>query len=119
MSKDSDSKSIREFIDTARFEGDRGVENLAMVIERLVGSPGIKQLQFNNGCYVTSITEFLADNPGCITAMLEWMEENYESEIEEGEDSEDHGWGSNEGEEGEDEEDPNDMDVARDRVDED
>lgn len=72
-----DLMSVREFLDTARFEGEAGVENLAYLIQRLSGPPAIRQLQFRNGCHVTSITEFLADNPGCVEAMLDWIQDNY------------------------------------------
>lgn len=88
MSKPDCTKTIREFIDTSRWEGEKATENFAYLCERLVGRPGIQQLAFNNGCYVSGILEFMEDNPGLVQAMVEWVEENYESEIEEKEEEE-------------------------------
>lgn len=78
-------KTTRQFIDTARWEGDRGTENFAFLIERLVGDPAIRQLQFNNGAHVSSILEFMADNPGLVEVMVEWVEDNYADQIEDDE----------------------------------
>lgn len=88
--KTDDQKTITEFINSTRREGDKASENFAYLVERLVGSPAIKQLQFNNGCYVSSILEFMGDNPGLVEAMVGWVQENYESEIQE-DDAEEEG----------------------------
>lgn len=48
-----------------------------------MGPPPIKQLQFNNGAYVSSITDFMEDNPGVVEVMVDWIKDNYSSEIEE------------------------------------
>ena len=52
-------------------------EQLAAFIEERVRIAEIKQLQFRNGAWVTSITEFLDDNPGAIEAITNWINENY------------------------------------------
>lgn len=75
-------KTIQEFIDSARWSGTKGPENFAYLVERLTGNPAIKQLQFDNGAYVSSILEFMEDNPGLVDAMVEWIVDNYEEEIE-------------------------------------
>lgn len=54
-------------------EGRRGVENLAKVCETL----GYKDPQLfgtlSNGASIGSVINFLEDNSGAITAMLEWI----------------------------------------------
>ena len=48
--------------------------DLAAVVEQL-GYRG-NQLQFSNGAFVTSITDFFDDNPGALGAVQEWILEN-------------------------------------------
>ena len=59
----------------------RDSETLAALCEKL-GYQGM-QLQYNNGAFVTSITEFLDDNPGAIEAIVEFMMMHHASESEE------------------------------------
>jgi hypothetical protein len=55
-------------------EGSQAVENFAKICEKL-GYKG-RQLLFSNGAAVTSITDFLEDNPGCLETMYTWIAEN-------------------------------------------
>lgn len=61
----------------------RNSEGLAALCEKLGYGKDIKQLQFNNGVYVSSITDFLDDNPGAIEALVEFMMDHHASESEE------------------------------------
>lgn len=65
----------------SHLEGEKAVENLAEICSRLK-KPYFKQLQFKNGYYVTGLTEFLEDNPGCMKAIFNWIKENYQEEID-------------------------------------
>ena len=57
-------------------EGDTGLDNLNKLCQEL-GSSG------HTFKYGTPLEAFLSDNPGACEALLEWIEENYESELEE------------------------------------
>ena len=61
-------------ISRLRTEGEPAVEILADLVEKL-GYKG-RQLQFRNGAYVDSLTDFLADNPGCMEAIYTWISDN-------------------------------------------
>lgn len=61
----------------------RNSEGLAALCEKLGYGKDIKQLQFNSGAYVSSITDFLDDNPGAIEALVEFMMQHHSSEHEE------------------------------------
>lgn len=51
--------------------------DLCKLIAERVGQPRIQQLQYTNGAFVTSMTEFLDDNPGAIEALEEFINEYY------------------------------------------
>ena len=61
-------------LEVLRNEGSQGVENLAKICEA-IGYQG-KQLQMSNGSFVTSITEFLEDNPDAVRALFEFISDN-------------------------------------------
>ena len=73
--------------------------DLAAVVEQL-GYRG-NQLQFSNGAFVTSITDFFDDNPGALGAVQEWILENgctrsgepLEDSDEDCDDEDDDDWG--------------------------
>lgn len=59
-------------------------EQLAAFIEERVGVAEIKQLQYNNGSYVTSILEYIDDNPCLIEHIVQYINsQNPETEEEE------------------------------------
>lgn len=45
------------------------------------------QLQCNNGAFVSSLLNFLDDNPGAMEALRDWVLENYDLEEENEDDS--------------------------------
>lgn len=66
-----------------RTEGSIGVKNLAFVT-RMLGYKDISYLgQFSPDGSYGDIIEFLEDNPGAISALYEWIEENMNSDWEE------------------------------------
>lgn len=69
MSEEKDfGDMFDDYVSTMRFEGERGVENLEKVCTTL----GYPETGYRYG---SPIESFLADNPGCIEAMLEWISE--------------------------------------------
>lgn len=58
------------------FEGDSGVRNLCKLLKGTLGYEDRFMPSFSDGSSVGSLTAFLADNPGAIFAMMEWIEEN-------------------------------------------
>lgn len=54
----------------------RNSEDLCKLAEDLGYGGFPHQLQNNNGAYVSSLTNFLNDNPGAIEALVEWALEN-------------------------------------------
>lgn len=66
-----------------RTEGTTGVRNLALVT-RMLGYKDTGYMgQFSpNGSY-GDIVEFLEDNPGAISALYEWIEDNMNADWEE------------------------------------
>lgn len=60
-----------------RTEGSRGIDDLCYVSELLGYRGSFPQLICNNGAAVSSLLNFLEDNPGCIEAMYDWMQDNY------------------------------------------
>ena len=58
-----------------RYEGRKGIENLAKIVRAL----GYKDPQFygliGNGAALGDIFEFLEDNPGAIEAIVKWVGE--------------------------------------------
>lgn len=71
---------MEQYMDTKKFysfEGERGVKQLSELFEDL----GYKEESF---LYGDPISLFLADNYGCIEAMLEWVTDNYTPEQLEG-----------------------------------
>lgn len=61
-------------------EGSRAIASFAALCER-IGYKG-NQLTLNNGSHVTSITDFLEDNPGCVEVIFDWITDNYTDEDE-------------------------------------
>lgn len=66
-----------ESIQSLPTEGPRAVEALAKLCEKL-GYKG-NQLLLPNGAAVTSITDFMEDNPGAVEALLTWIADNAEA----------------------------------------
>lgn len=63
-----------------RFEGEKGVENLAKVVNALGYKHWQQYGQLRGGACVGDILEFLGDNPGAIEAMVEWIKERHSPE---------------------------------------
>lgn len=66
-----------------RSDGNRGFQDLCHLVEELGYRNFPQQLQNNNGTFVSSLTNFLEDNPGAIQSIYDWIEENYEEELSE------------------------------------
>ena len=62
-----------DFLKMHRFEGETGVRNLEVLV---------KDLGYKGDCYAYGdpISSFLADNPGCIEAIIEWITDNLTDE---------------------------------------
>lgn len=80
--EEKEEESLREIVETylkendhiPSFEATRGVENLEFVVQGL----GYEE----DGCkYGDPISNFLADNPGCVEGIFEWIYRYYENEI--------------------------------------
>lgn len=54
----------------------RDTEDLCLALERGGASKGMRQLQFSNGAYVSTLLAYLRDNPGLIETMVEWIQDN-------------------------------------------
>jgi len=65
----------------------RRSDDLCKLVEGLGYNTEPRQLQCNNGAYVSSLLHFFDDNPGAMEALQEWVLEN--SDLEEGEEEED------------------------------
>ena len=65
-----------------RSEGEEGVRNLARLCSALGYSDPMHFGQFDGACY-GDLINFLEDNSGAVEALLDWIQENYESELEE------------------------------------
>ena len=84
------SITIKEIQDL-RTTGRRGVEDLAKLAEALNYGQGFGQMQLNNSCYVSSLTDMLEDNPGMIEAIYNFVidnERHYDAIVEEEEEEE-------------------------------
>lgn len=64
-----------------RFEGEKGVENLARLSRILGYRDPMNQLYFADGCIGDFLT-FLADNPGAQEAIVDWIANHTDSEYE-------------------------------------
>ena len=58
-----------------RFEGERGVRNLAILANRLGYKDHQYFGQFQGGCY-GDLIHFLEDNSGAIEAIIDWVRDN-------------------------------------------
>ena len=66
------------------------VQNLCALSEELGYRGSYQQLMLPNGSAVSSLLNFLEDNPGCMDAMMNWIQDNYEEDLKDSEeDSED------------------------------
>ena len=65
----------------------RRSEDLCLLVEELGYRQDPKQLQNNNGAYVSSLLHFFDDNPGAVDALREWIADNYSEEDEESDES--------------------------------
>lgn len=65
-----------------RSEGEEGIKNLARLCSGLGYTDEMHFGLFEGGCCYGDLINFLENNPGAVEAMLEWIEENYESELE-------------------------------------
>ena len=54
----------------------RGSEDLCVLVEKLDYRQDPKQLQNNNGSFVSSLLHFFDDNPGALEALQEWIADN-------------------------------------------
>ncbi len=59
------------------------VPELCRMAEELGYNEEPRQLQHNNGAYVSSLCHFLEDNPGAMEVLVEWARDNYAEEDEE------------------------------------
>ncbi len=66
----------------------RRSEDLCRLVEELDYRHDPKQLQNNNGSYVSSLLHFFDDNPGAMEAVQEWIADNHAEEYEEEEEEE-------------------------------
>ena len=71
-----------------RTEGSGAIEDLCEISEHLGYRGSFQQLICNNGSAVSSLLNFLEDNPGCVEAIHDWISYNYSDELSEVEDSE-------------------------------
>lgn len=69
-------------LDNFRTDGERATADLAKMAEALGYGGFPQQLQFNNGCFVSSILNFFEDNPGAVEALHDWVRENYAQDLE-------------------------------------
>lgn len=51
-------------------------KELCLQLEQAGADKGFKQLQFDNGAYVSTLIEYLDNNPGLVETMANWIEEN-------------------------------------------
>ena len=76
----------RKEIERLSTEGSKGLQDLAKMANALgYGESVCAQLQLDNGCFVSDITNMLEDNPGMIEALYEFIldhESSYEIEEE-------------------------------------
>ena len=63
-----------------RGEGESGVRNLARLCRGLGYADPLHYGMFEGACYGDLIM-FLEDNPGAVEAICDWIEDNYESEL--------------------------------------
>ncbi len=63
-------------------EGSRGIQDLCYLSEAIGYKDKYPQLVLNNGSAVSSLVNFLQDNPGAIQAIYDWVEDNYNLELE-------------------------------------
>jgi hypothetical protein len=69
-----------------RYEGSEGIRNLARLAKGLGYEDPMNLGYFDGACY-GDLIYLLEDNPGLVEVMLDWLEENFESELDD--DSED------------------------------
>jgi hypothetical protein len=72
------TSKLQQFIDQNKLyqnEGERGVSNLCKIVAGLGYNDPMYFGQLSQGGKVGDLLEFLQDNPGAITAILEWIEE--------------------------------------------
>ena len=68
-----------------RTHGAGAIQDLCALVEQLGYRGSFQQLTFNNGASVSSLLNFLEDNPGCVESILDWVQDNYDdSEFGEG-----------------------------------
>jgi hypothetical protein len=63
-------------------------DDLCSLVEDLGYNNSPKQLQCNNGSYVSSLMHFFDDNPGAMEAVQEWILNNSELDDDDEEDLE-------------------------------
>jgi hypothetical protein len=61
----------------------RRSDDLCLLVEEIGYRQDPKQLQNNNGSFVSSLLHFFDDNPGALEAVTEWIADNYAEEDEE------------------------------------
>lgn len=71
-----------------RTEGKSAIEDLCMVTEHLGYRGAYQQLLLNNGSAVSSLLNFLEDNPDCMKVIFSWIQDNY-PEVSDEDDEED------------------------------
>lgn len=57
-------------------EGERGIKSLAKIVRDLGYKDSMHYGGYDNGSCVGDLLNFLADNPGVIQAMHDWIREN-------------------------------------------
>lgn len=71
-----------------RFEGSRGVSNLCKLVSLLGYRDPFQQGQLSDGGCFGDLICFLEDNPGAMEAVVDWIRENHDEEIEEDDEEE-------------------------------
>lgn len=64
-------------------EGSRGFKALCGLAAKLGYKDPFKQLYNDDGSCVGDLLVFFEDNPGAIGAIYEWVDDNYEEELNE------------------------------------
>jgi hypothetical protein len=59
----------------------RNTASLCKFIEEKLGYKG-NQLLFDNGAALTTLSDFIDDNPGVLEVIVDWMEDNYADELD-------------------------------------
>ncbi len=77
-------------IDNLPTEGNRGLLSLCKIAEELGYVDPFRQLINNDGTCIGDLMVFFGDNPGAVVAVMEWVKETFQNQLEK-EDEEEEG----------------------------